>query len=387
MSTSRKIPEALRPAPSAAGRSGESGMALVIVVAVVAMLTITVIEFTYNVQLDQHRVRNSLRALQAELMVRSGVNLAEGFLGLDETQDVDTYTDEWLFALMHFCREQTLAEEGFTTRMRCGVRDESGKININLTRDPRGQRPAAGTFTTSTILRDALRCMFEGQGIDVQVVDRLAEYWQQDPLELSDGSRRGVPIFRSLEDFVSTFGIPSRHIGFLRQYLTAYPRARMPGININTASREVLNAVLTAGADNPCGSIPEVDDIIERQLDPDSPIRRADIRALMPPDDNVQARTNLFVTKSDIYALEASAVTSFGDDEEGPVSGISRTLSEVVHRRCDEPEADKCLHWTFKPIDWQKEGGARLFYEPDRLSELEQFYGESDVDIGDLFNR
>jgi hypothetical protein len=365
-------------------------MALVIVVAVVAMLTITVVEFTYNVQLDQHRVRNSLRALQAELMARSGVNLAEGFLGLDESQETDTYTDEWLFALQHFCSEQTLAEEGFTTRLRCGVRDESGKININLTRDPRGQRPAPGSYTTSTILRDALRCMFEGQGIDVQIVDRLADYWQREPVETSDGSQRGVPIFRSLEDFVSTFGIPTRHIAFLRRYLTAYPRARMPGININTAPPEVLNAVLTAGGENPCGSIPEVDEILERQLDPENPIRRADIRALMPQDGEsqaIQARTNLFVTRSDIYALEASAVTSFGDDDEDPRSGIGRTLSEVVHRRCDEPEADKCLHWTFKPIDWQKEGGARLFYEPDRLSELEQFYGESDLDIGELFNR
>jgi type II secretory pathway component PulK len=366
-------------------------MALVIVVAVIAMLTITVIEFTYNVQLDQHRVRNSLHALQAELMARSGVNLAEGFIGLDETPDVDTYTDEWLYVLSRFCSEQTLGEEGFTTHLRCGVRDESGKINVNLTRDPRGQPPGPETFTVSTILRDALRCMFEGQGIDVQIVDRLADYWQQDPAELPDGTQRDVPIFRSIEDFVSTFGIPSQYLGFLRRFLTAFPPSRMRGININTAPPEVLAAVLSAGADNPCASTPEVDDILERQLDPENPIKtQADIQSLMPQDDHKGQRARVFVSTSNIFALEASAVTSFATAEEGEVNGggIGKTLSEVVYRNCDKGEAGKCQHWTLKPIDWQKEGGARLFREPDRLSELEQFYGGADaVDVGALFNR
>ena len=393
-------PNAGRVAPSPAGRgsargrAGERGMALVIVVAVIAMLTITVVEFTYNVQLDQHRVRNSLHALQAELMARSGVNLAEGFIGLDETMDVDTYTDEWLFVLSRFCEEQVLGEEGFTTRLRCNVRDESGKINVNLTRDPRGQRPGPETFTVSTILRDALRCMFEGQGIDVQIVDRLADYWQQDPVELADGTQRDVPIFRSIEDFAATFGIPTQHLGFLRRFLTAFPTRgplAIKGININTAPPEVLAAVLSAGADNPCASTPEVDDILERQLDPDNPIKTAaDVQAVMPQDDYRGQRAGVFVRNSNVFALEASAVTSFATAEEGDGGGggIGKTLSEVVYRSCDEAEAGKCQHWTLKPMDWQKEGGARLFRETDRLSELEQFYGGADaVDIGALFNR
>ena len=58
----------------------ERGIALFIVLVIVALLTIIVTEFTYSVQLDQHRVRNSIHALQAALLARSGVNLAEGFL-------------------------------------------------------------------------------------------------------------------------------------------------------------------------------------------------------------------------------------------------------------------------------------------------------------------
>lgn len=369
-------------------RDGERGLALVIVVAVVALLTITVMEFTYNVQLNQHRVRNSLHALQAELMARSGVNLAEGFLGLDEETDVDTRTDEWLYMLSRFCAEQTIDDGRFTVRMRCDVRDESGKININLTRDPRGRRPGPGEFTTSTILRDAMRCMFEArEGLDVQIVDRLADYWQQDAVEMPDGTQRDVPIFRSLEDFAATFGIPTRHIPYLRNFLTAYPRSRMPGININTAPTEVLSAVLTAGGDSPCASTPEVDEILQRQMDPENPIRRADVRGLMPPDDQVQARTGLFVTNSRIYRLEASAITNFDADSDAQ-GGIGKTLSEVVFRNCEESEAGRCRRWTLKPIDWQKEGGARLFRETDRLADLEEFYGGADSsDVGDLFNR
>ena len=52
--------------------ANERGLALVIVLAVVALLTILVTEFTFNTQLDQHRTRNAVHALQAQLLARSG---------------------------------------------------------------------------------------------------------------------------------------------------------------------------------------------------------------------------------------------------------------------------------------------------------------------------
>jgi type II secretory pathway component PulK len=371
------------------GREGERGIALLIVIAVVAMLMIVVTEFTYNVQIDQHRVRNSLHALQAELMVRSGVNLAEGFLGLDEETDVDTYSDEWWFLLNQFCDGITLGDGSFATKLKCTVLDEGGKINVNLTRDRRGHRPPPGEFTTTTLLRDALRCIFQRQeGLDVGIIDDLAEYWQREPAQLEDGSERNVPIFRSLEDFAATFGISTKHIEVLRRYLTAYPRSRLPGININTASPEVLSAILNPDPESLCGSIPEVDDILARQLDPENPIRRADVRSLMPPDDNVQVRTSLFVARSNIYRLEASAITNFDAESEESSGGIGKTLSVVVYRRCPpgQNQGGKCLHWTFKPLDWQKESGARLFREPNRFAELSEYYDDIDpADVSEYF--
>ena len=49
--------------PTSETLRNERGIALIIVLVIVALLTITVTEFTYSVQLDQHRVRNSIHAL------------------------------------------------------------------------------------------------------------------------------------------------------------------------------------------------------------------------------------------------------------------------------------------------------------------------------------
>src|SRR4029453_8078374 len=62
----------------------ERGVALLVVLMIVALLTITVTEFTYSVQIDAHRTRNALHALQAQLWARAGFKLAGGFLMLDD---------------------------------------------------------------------------------------------------------------------------------------------------------------------------------------------------------------------------------------------------------------------------------------------------------------
>jgi hypothetical protein len=128
MATDRRHRSAPRPLDN------ERGLALVIVLAVVALLTILVTEFTFNTQLDQHRTRNAIHAMQAQLLARSGINLAEGFLMLDEEPAYDAYTEDWFPQMVEFCRG---IEVDPTMRIRCTVRDESGKININNTREPR----------------------------------------------------------------------------------------------------------------------------------------------------------------------------------------------------------------------------------------------------------
>jgi general secretion pathway protein K len=330
-----------------AGARNERGIALIIVLVVVALLTITVTEFTYSVQLDQHRLRNSIHALQASLLARSGINLAEGFLMQDDEPRFDAFTEEWWLALDEFCGGLELDPGMY---VRCRVRDESGKINVNGTRGTR-RVTEDQRVTSDAVLRDALRRIFEAHEIDVEIVDRLAEYWAQDPPEPSDGRQLRVPDFGSLEDFAATFGIPTDRLLRLREILTAqrgYTR-----ININTAPAEVLAAVI-----NEPGA---VSDIVDRQMQEEPFTNVGEIAPLLGDVENANVIRGLFTVNSRLFRLEASAITN-ANPTALRRGGIGQTLSVLVYRipdlrRRQEGEPG----WTLRPLDWQKEGGARLF--------------------------
>lgn len=360
--------------------TNESGMAVVIVVTVIAMLTIIVMEFTYAVTLDQFRVRNSLNALQSELIVRSGVNLAEGFLALDDDHSVDTFMDEWYFRMQQFCQHLELPNGAV---VRCDIKDESGKININNTRVPPAWVP--GTESPQSVLLQAMQCIFQGrEGIDVRIpVEHLPEYWQRPGAELADGTQRAdVRQFNSVEHFAATFNIPTRHIAYLRQYLTAQPHRQLRGVNINTASPEVLSVLIDP---RNCGGAADISEIISRREDLENPIRQAEIRGLLGGVEYVQSISNLFVSNSSLYRIEASAITNPNPDNPQR-GGVGKTLSVLVHRQCAETTPEGCERWTFKPLDWQKEGGARLFRERNRFSGLAEQFGEFDpTAVGQMF--
>jgi general secretion pathway protein K len=358
-----------RPAqPALRAVRNERGIALLIVLIVVALLTVTVTEFTYSVQIDQHRVRNAIHALQAQLLARSGVNLAEGFLMLDESKDCDSYTEPWWIDLIQFCDGVKLDE---STIMRCRVRDESGKININNTKGTPLRRGQAQAVTKDMVLRDALRCLFEPLEIEVDIVDKLADYWQQEPTQRADGTQVEVPQFSSLEDFGATFGIPVEQLEKLRPFVTAQPRYLLRSININTAPVQVLSAVLTDQAGQGCGASQAVEDILSRRSEatPDQPCSR-DLLNLIKDVDNAGAKKQLFGANSSLYRLEASALTNI-DPEDPTGGGIGQTLSTLVRRYVDNrprPQGPQVgadgrplPNWTLRPLDWQKEGGARLF--------------------------
>lgn len=332
--------------------NGERGIALIIVLMVVTLLTISVVEFSYTVQLDQHRVRNSIHALQSTLLARSGINIAEGYLMLDEEPRFDAFTEQWWLDLDEFCLGLEL-EPGMY--IRCRVRDESGKINLNLTRGVR-RVVESQQITSDAVLRDALRRIFEAHEIDVDVVDKLAEYWLQEPVELEDGRRQQVPDFTSLEDFSATFGVPTRKMGKLRELLTAQPRHWQRTININTAPAEVLAAVLN--------DPDAVSEIIERQQQEEPFTNAGEISGVLANIDPPEARTatsRLFGINSRLFRLEASAITN-ADPDSLRGGGIGQTLSVLVRRTTDvRRRRDGVAGWTLQPLDWQKEGGARLF--------------------------
>jgi general secretion pathway protein K len=334
----------------------ERGVALLVVLTVVTLLTITITEFTYAVLVDQHRVRNSLNALQAALLARSGVNIAESFLAQDTEVAFDAYTEDWWLALEEF---RVGLELGESARLAIRVEDEGGKINVNLTRPPRREtRERSDQPTRDAFLRDALRRIFEAHGIEVEIVDRVEEYW----LREEGQDKRGRPIvvqdFGSLEDFAAAFGIPRRKLVVLRPLLTAHDRSVQRWMNINTAPPEVLAAVLNDAS--------LVGEILSRQQE-DEPFQNTGEIGRMFRDADLESSNivaSLFNTRSNVFRLHSSALVNI-DPESESLSGIGQTLSVLVLRRADPrlrtPGDEEGVGWTFKPLDWQKEGGARLF--------------------------
>jgi general secretion pathway protein K len=103
---------------------GERGMVLIVVLLVITLLTITVVEFTFSTALDAHRARHARDALQANLLARSGVNIAEGFLMLDDEPDFDSKLEEWWIQAQETCHQGLQLAPNML--LRCRIRDESG---------------------------------------------------------------------------------------------------------------------------------------------------------------------------------------------------------------------------------------------------------------------
>jgi type II secretory pathway component PulK len=355
-------------APSGRALDNQRGIALLIVLIIVALLTITVTEFTFNVQLDQHRTRNSVHALQASLLARSGLNIMEGFVVLDRDeppeQGITWPGEDWWLQLKEFCKGLEL-DDGML--IKCRVRDESGKINVNLTKPPTHPVPPE-QITKDKVVRDALRCIFERRNIDLDIVDRLPDYWTQDQGTRSDGTQVPAAEFSSLEDFAARVGIPNDKLPQLRGVLTALPSNLLRqergsvGININTAPPEVLAAIMNP--EEHCQPTDALNAIMERRSNGD-PMKVSDIPA--PSDDkNWSIKRSLLSNESQLYRLEASALTNV-DPDDPHSGGIGQTVSELVLRKpllrpggkASFNEGDP--RWTLETIDWHKEGGAKLF--------------------------
>jgi hypothetical protein len=155
--------------------------------------------------------------------------------------------------------------------------------------------------------------------------------------------------------------------------VTAQPRGLLPRINVNTAPPEVLAAVLNAEQEG-CPPNEAVDEIIGRQRDPEQPFRSSgDVSGIVQGLDNANVKTTLFGVQSRLYRLEASALTNV-DPEHPDGGGIGQTVSALVARQTSTrpttrgnaapavgADGKPLPNWTLRPLDWQKEGGARLF--------------------------
>ena len=357
----------------------ERGIALIVTLMVVAILTIIVVEFTYSVQIDAHMARNALNGLQASLLARSGINLGEAVLLHDDNIKFDAYTEDW--GNPEQLNSQFILPDNM--RLRVQIIDEGGKLNLNLTR-PRtpfewrqAQNPENANPPLFKRWTTAVGTLLEQRGGSGMVADAISDYWSQLFQILSQstsnpgetGQATGTPTpgtsqatnpsqwdFPSLDDASVIAGLTPALVRRARPVLSALDFRQPPKVNVNTAPREVLGAIIPdAGV---------VDNIISQRQDQGLTVE--DLRGLldgMGRDPSNNYVVNMLGVTSNFFLIRASATVNAN-----PLSGkggISRSASMLVYRRqvpCNPPKSPPTVPcWTLTQLDWQKEGGAVLF--------------------------
>jgi len=377
----------------------ERGIALIITLLVVALLAITVVEFSYSVEIDSRMAHNALNALQATLLARSGVNMGEAFLLHDNDWQVDAFTEEWCPAPGpdgYSCRidetnSQLVVPENM--RLRVQILDESGKVNINMTRFKVVTEwktwvtwKNQGANEQNMPLREKWKSVIVALGLPSSQGDAIMDYWNQlyqsqagnpgatpgtpgslTPLPLA-AMTPGVPApVNPNNNTVAVYDLPSYDdagiipgaftsddIRRLRPVLTALDSGKAAAVNVNTAPREVLTALLQDGS--------IVDNIISRRQD--SPIKQQDLGALIAGVKPGPTWANgMLGVRSSYFLIRASAIVN--PDPITGRGGISRSASMLVRREVRQPILPPPAppHWTLTQLDWQKEGGAALFQQ------------------------
>ena len=372
----------------------QRGIALVITLLVVVLLTITVIEFTYSVQVDQHMAHNALSGLQASLLARSGINLGEAFLLHDDDPAVDAFTEQWCpdpGADGHSClidetNGQVLLPQNM--RLRVQIVDEGGKLNLNSMRfrnpdewnrwqktrdgDPKAQPHPLVDWKT------ALEQLLSSRGLDPTIADQVFDYWDAvfqarfPTMNSSSPAGQATPAivptpdattnaqlqqleFASLDDAAVIPGFTASAIRKLRPVLAALPTTQR--VNANTAPAEVLRAIVDDDE--------AVSNILSQRSQ--TPLKQADLVALVAGLNKPNATSRNYAgamlgVTSQFFQVRASGVVN-----PNPVTGrggIGRSAAMLVRRiRRAVPQGSgaSAVPWTLTQLDWQKEGGAVLF--------------------------
>lgn len=379
--------------------ANQRGIALVVTLLVVALLTITVIEFTYSVQIDQHMAHNALSGLQASLLARSGINLGEAFLLHDDDEKVDAFTEEWCpdpGTDGHSCRiddanGQVLLPQNM--RLKVQIVDEGGKLNLNLVRFQNVNEwsryrntldPKARQGMPVELWKMAFERLLQNRGLPPELAGQVLDYWDAiyqarypNVGVAGAGQTPGVPTppinptpdagtntqiqaleFASLDDAAVIPGMTPSVIRKLRLVLTALPSRDQQRINANTAPLEVLRAAVDDDE--------AVNNIISQRSE--APLKQTDIntltRGLNTPGNTttINYANRLLGVQSSFYQVRASGVVN-----PNPVTGrggISRSASMLVRRvrrAATAGNSASAVPWTLTQLDWQKEGGAALF--------------------------
>lgn len=250
---------------SAAGRSDEAGVALVLALVFVVLLTVLVVDFSYEMQVEATLISSADSDLRAYLAAKSAVSAGIGLLAADllegeaaaQADEVDVYDsldEAWAQGLP----VETLNDD----TMQATIVDEFGKLNLNALVYSDEESGEEQVFEQ---LAEALRFLFEQRGAIEDPVDALIDWLDRDDDPGGNGAENdyyaslGTPYsckngpMDSLEELLLIPGIdideylgdPENELLPLSDLLTVHghPEGR---VNVNTAPVEVLEAIFSA---------------------------------------------------------------------------------------------------------------------------------------------
>lgn len=245
-------------------RSDEAGVALVLALVFIVLLTVLVVDFSYEMQVEATIVSSADSDLRAYLAAKSAVSAGIGLLAADllegeamalsdEIDVYDSLDEAWAQSLP----VETLNDD----TMHATIVDEYGKINLNALIFSDEESGEEQVFEE---LADALRMLFELRGAVEDPVDALIDWLDSDDLPSDNGAENdyyaslGTPYsckngpMDSIEELLLIPGIdidqylgyPEGEIPPLSDLLTVHghPEGR---VNVNTASVEVLEAIFS----------------------------------------------------------------------------------------------------------------------------------------------
>lgn len=380
----------------------QRGVAVVMAIAVVALLTITVTEFFFTTEIDARMARNSVHSLQASLLARSGVALGEALLLEDQDPQTDSFLEEWC-PLQAREGEVCQIDDGGGwlalppgSRLRVEISDESGKINVNLTRPQTLAEWRAGSTNPNPRQAPqryqswlfALERMLQARGVNPDAVAALDEYWNQlfslyygqtpsagfpptglgsaatpfPTVGLTSTPPLNTQYFSSLDEVTAVPGfLTSTELRRLRPFVTAFAWPFPSQINANTAPREVLSAVI--------GDAQVVDDLIQQRQT--QPLQASTVLSLVASastqtDPVYRNARTMLGARSNVYAIRATALVN--TNPLTGAGGIARS-AEMIVRRDPRPVnqgagGGTVMKWKLTRLYWHKEGGAVL-YRPE----------------------
>jgi general secretion pathway protein K len=294
------------------GRLNERGMALLLTLLVTVILAVVVLEFNYLMRVHASLSGNLVDELRARAAAEAGIETARAILLNDIVVDSkdgffsDSLDEDWV---------SEIEMKTDSSEMEAIISDEMSKLNLNrlLSRAVTG----AGNETVNIYMVENLRRLFESLNLEPNLVHGIVDWIDENndeetfgaenshyesldpPIRCKNGALDSIEELLLIEGFDEEIIYGDGDVLGLREYVTICGDEKGL-VNINTASEEVIAAVLND--DSLASTIVEMRETLPFKDEQDMTERLIDVDL-----------KNGFTTQSSCFQVSSSARVLSGD--------------------------------------------------------------------------